>query len=141
MEWTIQIALGLQYLHEHNVLHRDLKTQNIFLTKNRIVKVRCPLSLSAPTPNSTDANDLPWSAARKSGNSGADLLFLFFPLRTVSGNPDTHSYALASCPKPQVGDLGIAKVLESQNDMATTVSSPPSASSRGDAASDAVQCG
>ena len=39
MEWVIQIALGLQYLHEHNILHRDLKTQNIFLTKNRIVKV------------------------------------------------------------------------------------------------------
>ena len=26
-------------MHEKNILHRDLKTQNIFLTKNKIVKV------------------------------------------------------------------------------------------------------
>lgn len=35
MEWTIQVAMGLQHLHKHHVLHRDLKTQNIFLTRNR----------------------------------------------------------------------------------------------------------
>lgn len=26
-------------MHEKNILHRDLKTQNIFLTRNKIVKV------------------------------------------------------------------------------------------------------
>jgi len=39
MRWTIQIALALQYLHARNILHRDLKTQNIFLTKSDLVKV------------------------------------------------------------------------------------------------------
>ena len=29
----------LQYMHERHVLHRDLKTQNIFLTKSNIIKV------------------------------------------------------------------------------------------------------
>ncbi len=26
-------------MHERHILHRDLKTQNIFLTKNKIIKV------------------------------------------------------------------------------------------------------
>jgi len=39
VEWFVQIALALQYLHERNILHRDLKTQNIFLSKNDIIKV------------------------------------------------------------------------------------------------------
>ena len=43
MRWTIQIALALQYLHARNILHRDLKTQNIFLTKSDLVKVRSTL--------------------------------------------------------------------------------------------------
>lgn len=51
-----------QYLHERNILHRDLKTQNIFLTKTNIIKV---------------------------------------------------------------GDLGIARVLENQNDMASTLIGTP----------------
>ncbi|CAF1447009.1 unnamed protein product [Adineta steineri] len=38
IEWFIQITLALQYMHERSILHRDLKTQNIFLTKQEIVK-------------------------------------------------------------------------------------------------------
>lgn len=49
-------------MHERNILHRDLKTQNIFLTKSKIIKV---------------------------------------------------------------GDLGIARVLEGSNDMATTLIGTP----------------
>jgi len=33
------IAMALQYMHERHILHRDLKTQNIFLTKSKIIKV------------------------------------------------------------------------------------------------------
>lgn len=38
--WNIilQIFLGLHYLHTKHVLHRDLKTANVFLTKNEIGK-------------------------------------------------------------------------------------------------------
>lgn len=35
----VQITLALQYIHGKNVLHRDLKPQNIFLTKNNVVKL------------------------------------------------------------------------------------------------------
>jgi NIMA (never in mitosis gene a)-related kinase 1/4/5 len=30
----VQMALGLHYMHSHRVLHRDLKTQNIFMLGN-----------------------------------------------------------------------------------------------------------
>lgn len=39
IEWFIQITLALQYMHDRSILHRDLKTQNIFLTKYEIIKI------------------------------------------------------------------------------------------------------
>ncbi|KAM4017345.1 serine/threonine-protein kinase Nek11-like isoform 2-T2 [Anomaloglossus baeobatrachus] len=38
MEWFIQLLLGVNYLHERLVMHRDLKTKNIFL-KDGILKI------------------------------------------------------------------------------------------------------
>lgn len=34
LHWFVQLALGLQYMHGNKVLHRDLKTQNVFLLGN-----------------------------------------------------------------------------------------------------------
>ncbi|XP_036358054.1 serine/threonine-protein kinase Nek4 isoform X2 [Octopus sinensis] len=53
VEWFIQIAMALQYLHERDILHRDLKTQNIFLTKNKIIKVG-DLGIARVLENSSD---------------------------------------------------------------------------------------
>ena len=39
LELFTQIALALRYVHAHRILHRDLKTANIFLTEEGTVKV------------------------------------------------------------------------------------------------------
>eukprot|EP00698_Gefionella_okellyi_P005407 TRINITY_DN14959_c0_g1_i1.p1 TRINITY_DN14959_c0_g1~~TRINITY_DN14959_c0_g1_i1.p1 ORF type:complete len:738 (-),score=146.49 TRINITY_DN14959_c0_g1_i1:113-2326(-) len=39
LEWFVQMCLALKFVHDRKILHRDLKTQNVFLTKNDIVKL------------------------------------------------------------------------------------------------------
>lgn len=34
LHWFVQLALGLHYMHANKVLHRDLKTQNVFMLGN-----------------------------------------------------------------------------------------------------------
>ena len=31
--------MGLEYIHKHKILHRDIKTLNVFLNKNEDVKI------------------------------------------------------------------------------------------------------
>jgi len=37
--YFVQITFALQYLHKKSILHRDLKTQNIFMAKNGMLKL------------------------------------------------------------------------------------------------------
>ena len=39
ISWLIQACLALKYIHNLHVIHRDIKPQNIFLTKNGIIKI------------------------------------------------------------------------------------------------------
>jgi len=41
MIWSyfVQLCLGLRALHQTNILHRDLKTQNIFLMNDEVIKI------------------------------------------------------------------------------------------------------
>ncbi|XP_051882486.1 serine/threonine-protein kinase Nek5-like [Pristis pectinata] len=34
LDWFVQICLGLKHIHDRKILHRDIKTQNIFLCNN-----------------------------------------------------------------------------------------------------------
>ncbi|XP_067841975.1 serine/threonine-protein kinase Nek3 [Heptranchias perlo] len=35
----VQICLGMKHIHDRRVLHRDIKSKNIFLTKNGVIKL------------------------------------------------------------------------------------------------------
>lgn len=37
--WLTQMALAMNYVHDKKILHRDLKTQNIFLTSKGDIKI------------------------------------------------------------------------------------------------------
>lgn len=39
MDWFTQICLAIKHIHDKKILHRDLKSQNVFLTKNGLVKL------------------------------------------------------------------------------------------------------
>lgn len=39
LDWFLQICLALKHIHSQRILHRDLKTQNIFLTSKGDVKI------------------------------------------------------------------------------------------------------
>ena len=39
MQYFYQICRGLQYIHSKNIIHRDIKSQNIFLMKNGKIKI------------------------------------------------------------------------------------------------------
>ncbi|EGR33731.1 protein kinase domain protein, partial [Ichthyophthirius multifiliis] len=39
LDYITQICCGLNYIHQKNIIHRDIKAQNIFLTKNQMIKI------------------------------------------------------------------------------------------------------
>ncbi|CAG9323137.1 unnamed protein product [Blepharisma stoltei] len=39
LDWFVQICLAMKHVHDRKILHRDIKSQNIFLMKNGMIKL------------------------------------------------------------------------------------------------------
>lgn len=39
LDWFTQLCLGMKHIHDRKIIHRDLKGQNVFLTKKGIVQI------------------------------------------------------------------------------------------------------
>lgn len=39
VDWFLQIALAIKHIHSKKILHRDLKTQNLFMTSQGDIKI------------------------------------------------------------------------------------------------------
>ncbi|XP_026884190.2 serine/threonine-protein kinase Nek1 isoform X2 [Electrophorus electricus] len=39
LDWFVQICLALKHVHDHKILHRDIKSQNIFLSKDGTIQL------------------------------------------------------------------------------------------------------
>lgn len=39
LDWFVQMALAIKHIHDRKILHRDLKTQNIFMTQQGEIKI------------------------------------------------------------------------------------------------------
>lgn len=37
IDWICQILLSLEYIHSSKIVHRDIKTQNLFIKNNRLI--------------------------------------------------------------------------------------------------------
>merc|ERR1719261_124202 len=55
MTWFVQLVLALQYIHSEKVLHRDLKTSNIFLTEGGVTIKLGDFGISRVLEGTTEA--------------------------------------------------------------------------------------
>ncbi len=39
IDWFTQLCLAMKHIHDRKILHRDIKSQNVFLTKNGLIKL------------------------------------------------------------------------------------------------------
>ena len=111
--WLAQLCSALQHVHAHRVLHRDLKTQNVFLTAAVLLALTLTLSLTSSSQPRYDPNPNPYS------NPNPTLT----PTLTLTLAP---TLALAPTLPPnqgeiKLGDFGISRALSTRTNLAQTM--------------------
>ena len=67
LDWSHQLAEAANFLTLQNVVHRDMKLNNVLVSRDGLLKV-CDFGLAIQTPT-------------------ADLSIRYFPDRPIGGNP------------------------------------------------------
>ena len=65
LAWALQVARGMEHLHSHNIIHRDLKAANIHLSAGNVAKIRgfgVARYLDGPAKQSGDRGTPRWMA-------------------------------------------------------------------------------
>ncbi|XP_076801579.1 uncharacterized protein LOC143446019 [Clavelina lepadiformis] len=134
LEWITQITSAVSYIHERKILHRDLKSENVFLLKNGVAKLgdfgiskeinhtldKANTCVGTPCYLSPElCKDIPYSfksdiwalgcllfemCALKPAFDAANLISLFYKIVQVKYSP------LPESTSPQIREL-IAKIL------------------------------
>jgi tetratricopeptide (TPR) repeat protein len=122
----VQITTGLQYAHDQRIVHRDIKTANLFFTRDRVVKIMdfgIAKSLEEVRRSTTVVGGTPFymapeQAAGQSVDHRADLYAFGVTLfQLVSGRlpfPDgdvTYRHCHEAPPDPREMDLEIPEAL------------------------------
>ena len=89
LDYLVQLCLGLKHIHEARILHRDLKTSNIFISLERARSFHPKSAIVMTHASSAESN-------RDGGEIGGIVEVL------------------------KIGDFGIARMLESTNELART---------------------
>lgn len=108
IDWLIQLLLAIRKCHEMNVLHRDIKTSNLFLVPSKLSAKQ----LARDGAAAAAAAD----AATKAG----------FPLgtndaATAAATADDAASMPPAAYSLKLGDFGISKVLNASNELAMSV--------------------
>ena len=67
--YGLELAQGLEYLHAHGIIHRDIKCLNIFLNDKRCIKVSNSMSIDRRFGSIKGSGKQRSYARNKSGNS------------------------------------------------------------------------
>lgn len=129
--WKIflQLCIALDYLHSQRVLHRDLKTANIFLTDPPVFHPSTGMAVDGGRPRLSGLSISPgselydWDAdgsATSPDGQGPSAA-----ATSATGAASAAILDALDSSKVKIGDLGVARVLGSQSHFARTCTGTP----------------